>query len=213
MEIVDRVKEFIDNNKTLVDNFKFKELYQKLINSIDQKYVTSTLTHLFYKMGLDPLKTLKTVPDYYYEGAKRFKLGFEINLIIPNHIKWIGKEAFSNSGVKSCVFNQSQSGLKSVGMSAFSDNSNLKQIILPDSLEIIEWYAFTDCINLEQVSIPRNIKLFPILFDGCDILKQIEYRGTMNMWKIDSERHYDKDQIFQGSNVKSIKCFDGEIKL
>ena len=50
------------------------------------------------------------------------------------------------------------SGIKSIGICAFSDIENIKIIRIPDSVEKIENEAFCNCTNLEKVFIPASVK-------------------------------------------------------
>lgn len=45
-----------------------------------------------------------------------------------------------------------------IGYKAFRECDNLKSVILPDSIRIIEEEAFSECGNLENVLLPKNLK-------------------------------------------------------
>lgn len=47
--------------------------------------------------------------------------------------------------------------MKVIGMGTFSLCDNLKQVVLPETLEIIEERAFDSCRNLEQIDIPETV--------------------------------------------------------
>lgn len=40
----------------------------------------------------------------------------------------------------------------------FADRSELRTVILPDSIESIGWFAFSGCVSLEQVSLPQGLE-------------------------------------------------------
>lgn len=56
-------------------------------------------------------------------------------------------------------------------------NTNLKTIVIPDSIETIERYAFKGCTALEEVEFPDGIKIEKEAFNGCKSLKSIKFKG------------------------------------
>jgi hypothetical protein len=65
-------------------------------------------------------------------------------------------------------------GIKTIGADAFSDCLELEDIIIPNSVETIEYGAFNWCINLTVINIPNNVKkIAPGVFDNCDNLQSI----------------------------------------
>lgn len=108
------------------------------------------------------------------------------DIIIPNGVLYIGKEAFKNSELESITF---PSGMINIGFNAFCGCENLKEIILPDSLKFIGSYAFDSCHNLEDVKLPRNLKKIEVgAFAGCwkltDIIipDSVEKIGESAFW-------------------------------
>ena len=100
------------------------------------------------------------------------------NAVIPNCVKSIGFEAFSQTNLKviiipdtveeidECAFRNSKieeikfgSGLKKIGNSAFEYCSNLREVIFNDALEEIGSYAFDNCYQLESASLPATLKV------------------------------------------------------
>lgn len=198
------IKDFIRDNELLIDNLKFDEVYKKLIGNPNE---TPMLTRLFYEIGINPLTVLNYVPEYYLVATE----SFNINLIIPNHVEEIRTMAFMGSGIKSCVFDMNYSKLHEVNYRAFGDTNNLRQVIFPNSLQVLGYAVFENCKNLEMVSIPNKVKMLAEIFYNCDKLKQLTYRGTMNEWK-NIYRTFD-ERVFNGSVIESIKCLDGEIRI
>lgn len=198
------IKDFIRDNKSLIDNLKLDEVYKKLVSNSNE---TPMLTRAFYEIGINPLTVLNYVPEYYLVDTELF----DINLIIPNHVEKIRTMAFMGSGIKSCIFDMNYSKLREVGYRAFGGAQNLKQMIFPNSLEAIDYAVFDNCKNLEVVSIPSKVRMLAEVFYGCDKLKQLTYRGTVNEWKNISST-FDK-RVFDGSVIESVKCLDGEIGI
>ena len=60
-------------------------------------------------------------------------------------------------------------GINDIGQAAFSGCENLKEIVLPESLQIIETQAFAGCA-IKSLNIGRNVALIiPDAFDECEI--------------------------------------------
>lgn len=70
-------------------------------------------------------------------------------------------------------------GIKKLGMNAFI-NSSLKEIVIPDSVEEIDWYAFYCCHNLEKVTMSNSLlTLGGYAFSSCEKLKEISLPSTL----------------------------------
>jgi len=86
-------------------------------------------------------------------GASAF-YGNELGeIVIPNSVTHIEKEAFKKSGVTKVSFGN---GVKSIGSDAFADNK-IKEVILPPSLTSVESSVFYHN-EIENVSFGNNIK-------------------------------------------------------
>lgn len=59
-------------------------------------------------------------------------------------------------------------------------NTNLKTIVIPDSIKTIERYAFKGCTALEEVEFPSGITIEKEAFNGCKSLKSIKFKGGVN---------------------------------
>ena len=60
-------------------------------------------------------------------------------------------------------------GINTIGLAAFAGCENLKEIVLPESLQIIEAQAFADC-GIKSLNIGRNVALIsPDAFDECEL--------------------------------------------
>lgn len=65
-------------------------------------------------------------------------------------------------------------GTRIIGISAFSDNSFVKKVDLPDSLFSIGDKAFENCTDLEELEIPQNVQVLgEDIFDNCISLKVV----------------------------------------
>ena len=151
--------------------------------------------------------------------------------IIPNSVTSIEKEAFSYcSSLTSITIPNS---VTSIGDSAFSLCSSLATITIPNSVISIEAIAFMCCSSLTSITIPNSVtsigdwafshcsslatttisnsvtSIGKGVFEGCSLLTTIDYAGTREQWKkIDKSEKWNDD-----SNIKIIRCTDGEVKL
>ncbi len=48
-------------------------------------------------------------------------------------------------------------GVEVIGERAFSDRSNLVEILFPDSLRCVEDEAFSNCTSLKRINLPNNV--------------------------------------------------------
>ena len=180
MILNDRLRKFIAENKYLINNYKFKEIYNKIYTSIGygendfQEEDVGTLTQLFYNIGLDPLKYLKKIPNDYLAGSDLTTLN------IPKNITSIGYEAFDGSNITSIIIPDS---VTKIGFAAFRDSA-LKEIVLGKGLKRIEAKAF---YRIDEPEL------------------KISYNGTVDELK-NIKVESDNDDLF---GVK-IKCTDGE---
>ena len=66
------------------------------------------------------------------------------------------------------------SGISTIGKEAFAGNTNLRKVILPDTVRKIDFAAFEDCKELIQVVLPLGVKeIGSSAFSGCENLKYI----------------------------------------
>ncbi|MBE5756910.1 MAG: leucine-rich repeat domain-containing protein [Clostridiales bacterium] len=143
-------------------------------------------------------------------GGGAFNYSLLQEIVIPNNVKSIGKNAFySVSSLKKVVISDSVekigeqafayctsleeitlgNGLKEIGKNAFTTLTSLKEITLPNSLEKIDDYAFMFCTSLEKVVMGDGLKeIGQAIFSGCNNLVYnqkdgLNYLGT-------NESHY-----------------------
>ena len=100
------------------------------------------------------------------------------SLTIPATVTYIREYAFTGcKNLEKVVFDE-ESQLKTIGGCAFANCSSLKEIELPESLEIIEGAAFLRCTSLERIHIPKNVNAINChflanSFEECTSLKSI----------------------------------------
>lgn len=108
-------------------------------------------------------------------GESAFFACFADSVIIPEGVNTLGKESFS------C--------------------SNLKKIVLPDSLKTIDELAFSNCHELVELSIPEGVeKIGQSVFFCCSKLDSITLPSTLI--------EFDKNAIY-GSCIENIYVAQG----
>ena len=90
-------------------------------------------------------------------------------------VVYAGKVAYEMKGTSECPEEVViKDGTVSIGWFAFADCSNLKTVILPDSLTLIEDCAFGECSGLTNLILPDSVKrIDPYAFQGCTGLTEI----------------------------------------
>ena len=92
--------------------------------------------------------------------------------------------------VKEIVFEGDK--CKEIGQYAFA-NTNIKDLILPDHIEVIGAYAFAYCYNLEKVYLPYNLKTNGnLILTGCNKISEltIPYIGIRNNGTLDNNYRF-----------------------
>ena len=97
--------------------------------------------------------------------------GFEGSLSIPSRlggypVKRIGADAFSlQTGITSVTIPE---GITEIGDYAFSECDGLTKVVFPNSLTHIGGYAFYYCMNLESINLPDTLQSIGLqAFIGC----------------------------------------------
>ena len=106
-----------------------------------------------------------------------------------------GTLTISGSGYMQNLYEQTDS-------SPWSENKNIKRIIVEDGIDNIGNYVFRDCVSLESVSLPDSIKTIGAgAFLGCENLKEINLPE-----KLETIREY---AFFGCSSLVSADIPDG----
>ena len=102
-------------------------------------------------------------------------------------------------------------GVVTIGMSAFTECRDLKQVVLPETLKPIENFAFSACSSLYEIEIPKNVfYIGTAAFEGCD--KLIEINIPENVTEIGPDALTDCDNMMRitvDSGNKNYRAEDG----
>lgn len=98
--------------------------------------------------------------------------------------------------------------VREIGERAFELCDDVREIVIPESVDRIGMWAFAHCRSLERVSLRETVReIGSGAFDGCPTLKRIDFEGTCEQWYA-----LKKDRSLNKDNGKfSILCIDGKI--
>ena len=144
------------------------------------------------------------------------KDGYKGDIIVPEtvvhesvsyRVTSIGEDAFAYSDLKSIVIPDS---VTVIDGGAFED-SFLTSVIIPDSVTSIGSCAFNYCDNLLSVVIGKSVTIiFYEAFADCHALASITYNGTMAQWK---EIEFAADDWNYGVPATVVHCTDGDVEI
>lgn len=184
-EVVEFVKQ--PNIKSAFEESDFDYIYDAANNR--NGFFTNLVTLFCLEANINPLKYMDNVPANYCNLNMHFSdfsdpyVDYLENLIIPDNIKAIHKNAFYNCNkIKTLTISE---GVETIGDSAFYGCVRLKELYLPSTLKRIGNYAF--------YLIPTT-------------LLAIEYNGTVEQFKQISKAPF----WWDGFNNITVSCADGE---
>lgn len=98
-----------------------------------------------------------------------------------------------------------QEGVKVIGEQAFQSCTKLKKVVLPNSVEELN-YAFAECKNLQSITLSNSLtNLCEGLFWGCENLESIEIPNSVTTMGT--------SVFYLCYNLKSVKLPDGLTKI
>lgn len=137
-------------------NVYYKLNYQRFMDSEYRGWYSSVIagSDQWFKVFDDPeYSDLSSAepphyPEYIFQGLFSGMKYYNIEVKIPEGVKWLGRELFRCSGLRNVIL---PSSLQRIGMRTFSYCTDLHSIEIPEGVTIIEDGAFEDCSNLATV--------------------------------------------------------------
>ena len=93
------------------------------------------------------------------------------DIVLPRYLVEIGEDAFRGSDIASV---EMPNTVKRLGVHAFADCKNLKNVTLSSSLTLIPMGAFSGCEALEELQVPASVKKIADLAFEASGLKEME---------------------------------------
>ncbi len=88
----------------------------------------------------------------------------------------------TTTGVTELIIPQEVDGyaITAIGENAFSENTTIEKLVLPEGIKIIDAYAFKNCSNITQIDFPSSLEsIKKYAFASCTSLKTLELKeGT-----------------------------------
>lgn len=123
---------------------------------------------------------------------------------ISNSVKTIDELAFCDCKnlFEIAISNNMQcTDMRIIGKGAFDKCGSLKEIIIPNGVEIIEDYAFNECENLQLITIPSSVQsIAETAFQRCYSLTEITVTNGNTQYHSENGILFNKDKT-------EIVCF------
>ena len=127
---------------------------------------------------------------------------------IPKSVVEIGSSAFACTALKEIRIPE---GVEVIRWGAFQECTNLERIYLPESLKTIEGYAFNKCVNLKEVYLPDSVETIgECAFANCSKLQKINIPDSVTT--IDKYAFWQSVQLSEDS-VAMIKSVNNKVKF
>lgn len=195
MKISNELKNFLDNNYSLLNNNEFEELFQAAANKLGR---FDELYSLLINTDIDILPYVKEIPAKYFEGSNIKRI------IIPKNITKINWGAFKDC--KNLKYVTIPDSVTRIGNHAFQGCTSLEYISL-SQIEYLHSYTFDGCINLKSVQLPVGLKKIENnAFSKCNSLEDIHIPESVGFIKFDA--FYDCQNLKNvslGTNILEIE--------
>ena len=113
-------------------------------------------------------------------------------VVLPNTLETIGRESMRNCEMTSLVIPDS---VKYINGQAFSNCDKLESVTIGNSVEIIEYGAFYACELLEEVTIPATVsEISESIFSACSRLENISVEDGNEFFSAEKGALYNFDK-------------------
>lgn len=177
MEASDSIKEFLRENRELIDNEDFDQLFSN--GFYDSRLKFGELARIFTNAGIriDYILSNQTA----IHTTEFFDHPTLTSIVIPDNIKAIYNSAFAACDKLTSV--KLGNNVEIIGSNVFSNCSQLKNIELNEGLKAIGAYAF-EATDIEEIVLPSSLVTEHIetgLFRDCNNLKSIKVRNNRDL--------------------------------
>ena len=211
MKIYQEVKDFLSENRHLINAFDFRTLYE--LASRKGNISISQMTYIFYNAGINPLQYMNFVPSLF---ARDLDLPNPI-IDIPDHIESIHPRAFERTNATKFIAPVNLKNIpKLPGNSIFSSCSDLTEADFSkcDLYEEIDMWMFEDCPNLKVIKFPKNLRSIRFAaFAECEGLTSIDLSNCHKLTNIETavfEHCHNLTTIYLPNSIKhiAVKAFN-----
>lgn len=92
-----------------------------------------------------------------------------------------------------------------IGKCCFEDNLTIKEVVLPDTIRIIEYKAFADCRNLETINFPDNLETIgDYAFTTCHSLKSIDLKNVKKLGECAFQLCISLEEIYVPGSLTTV---------
>ena len=98
------------------------------------------------------------------------------SVVVPENVLWIGNSFSECTSLKSAEIHA-----RNVG-AAFCNCSSLKNVIIGEECEELEYETFKNCPKLKRIEIPSSVRKIGMrCFSGCTALKKVEFHRGLTI--------------------------------
>ena len=128
---------------------------------IEKMHISAENTYLVERDGIVYTSDMRSICFVSYAVKE---------VLIPSTVTQLGSVFSGHTNLEVVKF-EDGSALWDISDSAFADCTNLREIIIPEGVEVICSYAFRNCVSLSNVDLPQSIRfLRGVAFSGCNSL-------------------------------------------
>ena len=98
-----------------------------------------------------------------------------------------------------------EKNVTAIGKCCFEDNLTIKEVVLPDTIRIIDYKAFADCKKLETINFPDNLETIgDYAFTTCHSLKSIDLKNVKKLGECAFQLCISLEEIYVPGSVSLI---------
>ena len=205
-EELEWLKEFIDENKNLIKNQEYKQLYTDAYNTADNANdysLVGNLTYVLYKSGINPLYKMDIVIEMFAEFTDITEY------TVPSNIGAIDNSAFAHCSNLEKI-HLVGGNLTLIGEGSFKHCGKLDNVEIPKGVKTISKYAFSNCEKLKTIHLPDTLETIENFAFAVSPIKDIHYSGTKEQWKkIKKNAGWVHSTLQPGYDI-TVHCTDGD---